>query len=407
MLRRTISLILRQSKQKSAIPKYFFSKQSKTSKPHSRKWTKEFAKDPYVKKARNLDYRSRSSFKLLEIESRFKLITKSKRIIEIGCFPGGWSQILQEHAGNGTKIIGVDLLKTQKLPEKEGVEVKFIQGDALKHDVHAKISEYFKGQPVNLIVCDISPSFVGELDIDHHNISDMNIQVLSVCEKLLMIGGNLVIKTLHGTDERKIHDLFGVNFKSIRRVKPGACRAKSAEMYYVCFGYKNTEFWRKLSEIDPKERTVEKMMDLMPEHLKMTGEEIKRAKETLKYQLMHNLIDEKEMTNSIEKNLISELKVEMEKDNFVAKNKKEPVYTMDDLSDMYDKFCEENNYKYSYTIKLPKTLHEVKEIYEREKPFVMKEIQEMMELGRSYSGNNIKMNQNQRRRPKEKWNQSS
>ena len=370
-------------KAKTRVSRLYFSNKSKTSKPDSRKWTKEFSRDPFVKKSRELDYRSRASFKLLEIESRFKLISKAKRILEIGCFPGGWSQILQEHAKQNTHIIGVDLLKTKSLPPKKGVVVEFLQGDALSEVVQGKVTQKLEGHPAQLIVCDIAPNFMGDLDIDHHNISEMNIQVLGVCEKFLELGGSLVIKTLHGTDEKKIFDLFAVNFKTVRRVKPGASRARSAELYYVGLGYKNTDFWRRVADIPAKDRSLEQIMDLMPEHLKMTPQEIKRARETLKYQIAHDMLDESKVTSPMERQFISAVKQEMKQENFEAKNKKHPVYTLEDLADMYEKHCEEHDYKYTYMKKVPRTLTGMLEEYEQQKPAIMKEIQEMLEMGKN------------------------
>jgi 23S rRNA (uridine2552-2'-O)-methyltransferase len=377
MLRRTFLNLFRNVSKHRTISRFCF---SKSSKPHSRKWTKEFARDPFVKKARELDYRSRASFKLLEIETRFKLIKKAKRILELGCFPGGWTQILQEQASAGTKILGVDLLKTQKLPQRNEVTVKMIQGDVFKLETQSNISEYFQGNPMNLIVCDVSPHFVGDLDIDHHHISNMNLDVLNLCEKLLSKGGSLVIKTLHGTDEKKIYELFEVNFKNVKRVKPSASRAKSAELYYVCLGYKQTEFWKKVGDLNPKERTLEKMMELMPEKIRMNHDELNRIKTTFKYQLAHNQIEEESLNSKIQKDYFSELKKEMEEENFVKKNKKNPKYTVDDLSKMYEKFCEENNYKYSYMKKLPSTIDGVVEEYKKMLPKINEEIEEMLRI---------------------------
>ena len=378
MLRKSITkLFQRYSTKKVRIPKKLF---SKTSKSDSRKWNKEFSKDPFVKKARSLDYRSRASFKLLEIETRYKLISKAKKILELGCFPGGWAQILQEHASKGSKILGVDLLATQKIPEKKGVNLKMIEGDIFKSKTLAKISEYFNGEPVNLVVCDVSPHFMGDLDTDHQSIVEMNLQVLNVSEKILATGGNLIIKTLNGTDEKKIFDLFQVNFKDVKRMKPSASRAKSAELYYIGLGYKLTDFWRKVGELKPEEKNMETIMELLPESVRLTPEEFKRAKTMMKYQIAHNEENKNEISNPLKNEFISKLTKEMKDENFIANNKKKPVYSMNDLADMYDKHCEESNYKYSYTKKLPRKFSGVVEEYEKAKPKLMLEIQELIEM---------------------------
>jgi hypothetical protein len=168
------------------------------------------------------------------------------------------------------------------------------------------------------------------------------------------------------------------------RIKPSSSRAKSAEMYYYDTGFKCNDFWRKIGNIDKKELTFQKILEHLPENLQVSPEKFDQLKQNLKYSISHETIKEDDFSSSYEKQFISQVKQEMQNENFETKYKKNPVYTTEDIEDNYRMFCEENNYKYSYMHKLPKTLGEGILEYEKIKPSLMKEIEEMLEYDGNY-----------------------
>ena len=351
---------------------------SKTTKRKNRLWQQEFARDPFVKKAREMDYRTRSAFKLIEIDSRYKFIRKSKKILELGCFPGGWTQVLQEQAPYESTIVAVDILKTKKLITRNGVQVNFLEGDVFKENTKIEISKALGQGQADLVVSDMSPSFKGDLDLDHIEISEMNVRTLDFCETFAKIGATVLLKTLQGTDEKKTFEFCNLYFNKIHRIKPSASRAKSSELYYLGLGFKQNEFWHQVGQIPEKERTFERIYALLPENLKKNGEVLENLKQNLKENIMLEKIKEDDLTTEREKTFFREVSQEMKKENYSEKNKRDPIYSIDDLHKSYNDFCEQNNYRYSFMKFIPKTYSEMVDKYEEQRPQINQEMQDMV-----------------------------
>ena len=127
----------------------------------SKRWYQENRRDPWRRQAKSKGYRARSAYKLKQIQEKFQLIRKSDVILDVGCHPGGWTQVSVEEAGLEGVVIGVDLKSTSPV---EGASI--IQGDISKQETIDRIEELLDGRELNVVLSDISPKLTGRYDTD-------------------------------------------------------------------------------------------------------------------------------------------------------------------------------------------------------------------------------------------------
>lgn len=202
---------------------------SKTSKG----WLKEHFDDPYVKQAQKDGYRSRASYKLLEIQEKDRLLRPGMTVLDLGAAPGGWSQVASRLIGEKGRIIASDVLAMDSI-----ADVTFIQGDFTEDAVFESILDAIAGQPVDLVISDMAPNMSGTPAIDQPRAMYLCELALDMAARTLRPGGDLLIKVFHGEgfDEyfRQIRDQFD---KLVTR-KPGASRDRSRETYLLARGFK-------------------------------------------------------------------------------------------------------------------------------------------------------------------------
>lgn len=196
----------------------------------SRKWLDRQSRDIYVKRAHIDGYKSRAAYKLLEMEEKFSLIKKSKKILDLGAAPGGWSKVVSE-INSDAKIVSVDLLNFDDIP---GVDK--IIGDFNEIDVHQKILEKLGGL-ADLILSDMAPSTIGHAKTDHLRIMNICLEVAEFAFDYLSHGGNLIIKIFHGSQEREFTKMLKEKFQNVSFFKPNASRKDSVEIYVVCTNF--------------------------------------------------------------------------------------------------------------------------------------------------------------------------
>lgn len=184
--------------------------------------------DHYVKESKNLNYRSRSAFKLIEINKKFNLMNKNQNILDIGAAPGGWCQVMKELSKNSV-IIGVDLLKIEPL---NGIH--FLQGDINSVEILNKINLLVKDLKFDLIVSDACPELSGIKNRDIILSNNLVIKIIDFSYKLLKPGGNLVLKAFDSDELSKIYQNTLKKFEKISKFKPLSSRKESSELYLVC-----------------------------------------------------------------------------------------------------------------------------------------------------------------------------
>ena len=188
----------------------------------SKEWLDRQNRDFYVKKAKKIGYVSRSAYKILEIEKKFKLINNSKNILELGSAPGGWSQVVFE-LKDTVKMYAFDLLDMKF----NHPNMKFIKENFLTYD-YSKIPHKF-----DLILSDIAPNTTGHQTTDHLRMSSIIEDIISVLDLIALPSSSFVFKIWKGSEEINIIKKLKKKYKKVSYFKPQSSRTKSSEIFIV------------------------------------------------------------------------------------------------------------------------------------------------------------------------------
>ncbi|MBS0288058.1 MAG: 23S rRNA (uridine(2552)-2'-O)-methyltransferase RlmE [Proteobacteria bacterium] len=204
------------------------------STKHGKSWISRHINDPFVQKAQKLGYRSRATFKLLELHQKDKLFKPNMTVIDLGAAPGGWSQILVNLVGKNGKVIALDRLEMAPIPG-----VTFLQGDFSEQAVLENLESLVGPEKVDWVVSDMSPNLSGVLAVDQPRIMILADLALYFAMQHLKKGGGFLTKVFQGED-------FDLYIKKVRQCfekvvirKPDASRSASRELYVLARGYYN------------------------------------------------------------------------------------------------------------------------------------------------------------------------
>ena len=188
-------------------------------------------KDYYRKLAHDNGFRSRSSYKLSELNKSYRLIGPGFYVLDLGCAPGGWTQVAVKLVGNQGKVMGVDLSYVEEIPGaylvRENIEDEHVVDEVMS---------YF-GRKVNAVVCDLSPQVSGNWSVDHAKQISLNYDCTKIMDKVLVHKGNAVFKIFDGVYTLEFRDYIKKKFTRINLTKPKASRPQSSELYCVCLGF--------------------------------------------------------------------------------------------------------------------------------------------------------------------------
>ena len=201
-------------------------KKSKKKKK-SNTWKIKQHRDQFFKKSRTLGYRSRSAFKLIELNKKYKFIKKSTKLLDIGAFPGGWAQVTSKIISTG-KILSLD---TKKMDELKNVS--FIQCDFLEENTKEKILNFFKDK-LDVVISDMAANTTGNKSLDSIRTNQLCAEVVKFSSKILKPNGVLVSKLFMGDDFLEVKELAKSRFKKVEFFKPEASRNESKETYLHC-----------------------------------------------------------------------------------------------------------------------------------------------------------------------------
>ena len=201
----------------------------------SRKWISRQLNDPYVSEAQKRGFRSRSAFKLLQINEKFNLLKSGMSIIDLGCAPGGWLQVMSEVINKNSKgkIVGIDLLETDSLPD-----VKILVGDINDQEIIDQVKFFFKGQKVNGVVSDMAADTTGHKPTDHIRTTMLLENAIEIAFDFLKEDGFFLGKCFKGGTEASVLNTLNNSFKTVKHVKPDASRKESVESYVLAMGFK-------------------------------------------------------------------------------------------------------------------------------------------------------------------------
>ena len=196
-------------------------------------WLKEHFNDPYVKKAQKDGYRSRASYKLLEIQEKYRLIRPGMSVIDLGAAPGGWSQVTSRLIGGQGRLIASDILEMDSIPD-----VTFIQGDFTEDAVLARILEAVGNSHVDLVISDMAPNMSGTPEVDMPKAMFLCELALDLATRVLKPGGDFVIKIFQGEGFDQYLKDARKKFDKVIMLKPDSSRDRSREQYMLGRGYK-------------------------------------------------------------------------------------------------------------------------------------------------------------------------
>ena len=198
----------------------------------SKGWLKEHFDDAYVKKSREQGYRSRASFKLLEIQQRDRLVKQGITVVDLGAAPGGWTQVAADLVEPGGKVIASDIL-----PMDAVAGVQFIQGDFTETEVYEQILAVIGDSGVDLVISDMAPNLSGMKDIDQPRVLYLAELALDLAMAVLKPGGAMLVKVFQGSGLDQFQQELKTSFRSVKVRKPRASRARSAEVYLLAEGF--------------------------------------------------------------------------------------------------------------------------------------------------------------------------
>ncbi len=202
---------------------------SKTSK----KWMDEHVNDPYVKKAQIDGYRSRASYKLIEINEKDRLIRPGDVVMDLGSAPGGWSQIVAPMVGESGRVIASDILPMDSI-----IGVDFIQGDFTDEAVYDNILQALNDDKVDTVVSDMAPNMSGVNTTDQYASMYLVELALDMARNVLKPGGNFCAKVFQGVGYDEFMKDVRSSFSKVVVRKPAASRPRSREVYIVGKGFK-------------------------------------------------------------------------------------------------------------------------------------------------------------------------
>lgn len=202
---------------------------SKTSK----KWLDEHVNDPYVKKAKADGYRSRASYKLIEINEKDKLFRSGSVVMDLGSAPGGWSQIVAPVVGDSGKVIASDILPMDGI-----IGVTFIQGDFTEAAVYDEILGTLNDSKVDVVISDMAPNLSGVNTTDQYSSIYLVELALDMARNVLKPGGHFCAKVFQGVGYEQYVKDVRTSFDKVLVRKPAASRPRSREVYIVGKGFK-------------------------------------------------------------------------------------------------------------------------------------------------------------------------
>ncbi len=200
-------------------------KSKKTKKSNS--WKIKQHRDQFFKKSKTLGYRSRASFKLIELNDKFKFLKKNSNLLDLGSCPGGWSQVASKIIVRG-KILSVDIKPMEPIHN-----VKFLNCNIFDLKTKDKIKDYFKGN-LDVIISDMAADTTGNKSLDSIRTNQLCVEVINFASKILKKEGAFVTKVFMGEDFIEVKNLAKSLYKNVNFFKPEASRNESKETYLHC-----------------------------------------------------------------------------------------------------------------------------------------------------------------------------
>jgi 23S rRNA (uridine2552-2'-O)-methyltransferase len=211
-------------------------KTAKQRSASSQRWLERQLNDPYVAAAKRQGYRSRSAFKLAEIDDKHRLLKPGRRVVDLGAAPGGWSQVAAERVRSGAgkgQVVSIDLLEVEPIA---GVDI--LRLDFMDEAAPERLTAMLREGKADVVLSDMAAQGTGHTRTDHLRIMVLAEAAAEFACEVLVPGGAFLCKVFQGGTERELLDRLKRAFTTVRHVKPPASRAESAELYVIATGFK-------------------------------------------------------------------------------------------------------------------------------------------------------------------------
>ena len=195
----------------------------------SKNWLIKQKKDLYFIKSKIQGYRSRSAFKLIEMNKKFKFLRKNTSLLDLGSSPGGWSQVASREIRTG-KILAVDIQPMEKINN-----VDFVNGDFRKEEIHSKIKSYFNNN-IDAVLSDMAANTSGNKSMDSYRTGELCMKAMYLAKEILSNDGIFLSKIFMGSIFLEINKMAKRYFKNVIKYKPLSSKKESKEIYIYCKG---------------------------------------------------------------------------------------------------------------------------------------------------------------------------
>ncbi len=188
-------------------------------------------RDHYRKLAHEEGFRSRSVYKLLELNKSYRIIGSGFYVLDLGCAPGGWTQVASKLVGNKGKVMGIDMAYVEEIPNAY-IQKGNIEDESLVQDILS-----FFGGKINSVISDLSPQVSGNWTVDHSKQISLNYSAAKIMEQVLAKKGNALFKVFDGEYSNEFYQYLKKKFAKVKLKKPKASRKPSSELYCICLGF--------------------------------------------------------------------------------------------------------------------------------------------------------------------------
>jgi len=199
----------------------------------SNRWMSEHFDDHYVKMAQQKGLRSRSAFKLLELQEKYALIKPGMVVVDLGSAPGGWCQVVLPLVGKSGRLVALDILEMEPI---DGVD--FILGDFTEEESLQALEQVLEGRKVDLVLSDMAPNISGNAAIDQPRSIGLAELALEFAGEALAPGGSFLTKLFQGEGFMEYVAVVKKAFRTVKLIKPKASRAESREIYLLARHYR-------------------------------------------------------------------------------------------------------------------------------------------------------------------------
>lgn len=198
-------------------------------------WIQDRKREYYYKKAKAENYRSRSTYKLVQANEKYGFIQRNDVVVDLGAAPGGWIQAARKMVGKNGFVLGIDLKPIEPFTQEY---IRTIVGDLTEPEIVEQILSFLP-RKADVVISDAAPNITGVWEVDHARQIDLATKALEISLSILRPSGNFFVKLFEGDLLNDFIQTVKTHFETVKIVKPQASRAKSSEMYLLALGMKS------------------------------------------------------------------------------------------------------------------------------------------------------------------------